>query len=64
MRVIEEQHRRDGATGKQLRECSRKRDFPATKGPAPSTSRWSAQGSRRRFVIQEHDSIPPRASKV
>jgi bifunctional non-homologous end joining protein LigD len=52
--VIEEQNKREGSTSKQLREYNRKRDFSITAEPAATVPRRSAQGSRRRFVIQKH----------
>lgn len=39
---------------KSLREYQRKRDFSKTDEPAPGIPRASAQGSRKRFVIQKH----------
>jgi bifunctional non-homologous end joining protein LigD len=52
--AIEQQNKRVGRTAKQLREYSRKRDFSVTAEPAAAVPRRSAQGSRRRFVIQKH----------
>jgi hypothetical protein len=37
-----------------LREYGKKRDFSKTAEPAPETPRASAQGSKRRFVVQKH----------
>ncbi len=51
--VIQEQNRREGRTSKPLREYSRKRDFSVTAEPAASLPRRSAQGGRRRFVVQK-----------
>jgi bifunctional non-homologous end joining protein LigD len=51
--VIEVENKREGRMRRDLREYSRKRDFSVTVEPAP-TPRRSAQGSRRRFVIQKH----------
>ena len=39
---------------KTLEEYSAKRDFDKTSEPAPELPRRSAQGSRRRFVVQKH----------
>jgi bifunctional non-homologous end joining protein LigD len=39
---------------RQLKEYSRKRDFSHTIEPMPSLPRRSAQGGRRRFVVQKH----------
>lgn len=52
--LIEQQNKRDDRASKHLREYSRKRDFSATAEPAATVPRRSAQGSRRRFVIQKH----------
>jgi bifunctional non-homologous end joining protein LigD len=52
--TIEQQNKRKGIAKKALRNYERKRDFSATTEPATSTPRRSAQGSRRRFVIQKH----------
>jgi bifunctional non-homologous end joining protein LigD len=52
--VIEEQNKRSGRTKRDLREYGRERDFLKTAEPVPSAPRRSAQGSRRRFVIQKH----------
>ncbi len=50
-----------GKTGKprpkqdgSLREYGRKRDFTKTSEPSPRVPRASAQGSKKRFVIQKH----------
>jgi bifunctional non-homologous end joining protein LigD len=37
-----------------LREYAKKRDFSKTAEPSPQTPRASAQGSKRRFVVQKH----------
>jgi bifunctional non-homologous end joining protein LigD len=52
--VIQEENKRAGRASKQLREYGRKRDFSVTAEPAASIPRRSAQGSRRRFVVQKH----------
>ncbi|MBV8830580.1 MAG: non-homologous end-joining DNA ligase [Acidobacteriaceae bacterium] len=52
--AIEIQNRNATRTKRELREYSRKRDFSATGEPAPASPRVSAQGSRRRFVVQKH----------
>jgi bifunctional non-homologous end joining protein LigD len=52
--AIEEQNKRAGRPRRGLREYGRKRDFSATAEPMPTAPRRSAQGSRRRFVIQKH----------
>lgn len=52
--VIEQQNKREDRSGKQLHKYSRKRDFSVTAEPAATVPRRSAQGSRRRFVIQKH----------
>jgi len=52
--AIEVQNKRQGRTPRQLQEYSRKRDFSNTAEPTASVRRASAQGSRRRFVIQKH----------
>lgn len=52
--AIEQQNRREGRTTKNLREYERKRHFSATPEPVASALRRSAQGSRRRFVVQKH----------
>jgi bifunctional non-homologous end joining protein LigD len=52
--VIEEENRGEGRVSKQLREYHRKRDFSVTSEPAPTVPQASAQGSRRRFVVQKH----------
>jgi bifunctional non-homologous end joining protein LigD len=52
--VIEQQNRREGRTRKALREYDHKRDFSVTAEPLASPPRRSAQGSRRRFVVQKH----------
>lgn len=52
--VIEEQNKHEKRANRDLREYGRKRDFSVTAEPAASTPRRSAQGSRRRFVIQKH----------
>ncbi len=52
--IIEEQNKREGRTPKDLREYRRKRDVSATGELAPAAPKRSAQGSRRRFVIQKH----------
>ena len=41
-------------SAKSLREYGAKRDFTKTTEPAPTLPRRSAQGSRRRFVVQKH----------
>lgn len=41
-------------TGAGLREYAKKRDFSKTAEPAPKAPRASAQGSKRRFVVQKH----------
>jgi bifunctional non-homologous end joining protein LigD len=40
--------------GKSLEKYAAKRNFSRTKEPAPAGPRRSAQGSRRRFVVQKH----------
>ncbi len=40
--------------GGSLREYQRKRDFAKTAEPSPRVPRASAQGSKKRFVIQKH----------
>ncbi|HEX4170613.1 MAG TPA: DNA polymerase ligase N-terminal domain-containing protein [Bryobacteraceae bacterium] len=52
--VIQGQNRREGRTQKQLRQYNHKRDFSITAEPVSSAPRRSAQGSRRRFVVQKH----------
>jgi DNA ligase D-like protein (predicted 3'-phosphoesterase)/DNA ligase D-like protein (predicted polymerase) len=52
--IIEEQNKGEGRVRKPLRGYHRKRDFSVTAEPAPSVPQRSAQGSRRRFVIQKH----------
>jgi bifunctional non-homologous end joining protein LigD len=52
--AIQVQNRRGGRNVKELEEYSRNRDFSSTAEPAASVRRPSAQGSRRRFVIQKH----------
>jgi len=52
--VIDQQNKRAGRTAKDLREYRRKRDFSATAEPGTAAPKPSAQGSRRRFVIQKH----------
>lgn len=52
--AIQVQNQRESRTVTQLQEYSRKRNFSATAEPAASIPRSSAQGSRRRFVIQKH----------
>jgi bifunctional non-homologous end joining protein LigD len=52
--AIEVENKREGRTAKQLHEYGRKRNFSATAEPAATVPRPSAQGSRRRFVIQKH----------
>jgi bifunctional non-homologous end joining protein LigD len=52
--AIQLDNKRHGRTVKQLHEYSRKRDFSRTAEPAVSVRRPSAQGSRRRFVVQKH----------
>ncbi len=52
--VIEQQNKRSGRTKRDLHEYGSKRDFSKTAEPAPSAPQRSAQGSRRRFVIQKH----------
>jgi bifunctional non-homologous end joining protein LigD len=52
--AIQVESKREGRTARQLHEYSRKRDFSTTAEPAASVPRPSAQGSRRRFVIQKH----------
>src|ERR1051326_762817 len=37
-----------------LRDYAAKRNFPRTAEPGPSSPHRSAQGSRRRFVVQKH----------
>jgi bifunctional non-homologous end joining protein LigD len=43
-----------GDRSKRLAEYAAKRNFDLTAEPAPQTVRRSAQGSRRRFVVQKH----------
>ncbi|MBV9398781.1 MAG: non-homologous end-joining DNA ligase [Bryobacterales bacterium] len=50
---IEGERRRAGAAPKNLQKYEQKRDFSRTPEPAPLPRR-SAQGGRRRFVIQKH----------
>jgi bifunctional non-homologous end joining protein LigD len=52
--AIQAETKREGRRVKQLHEYARKRDFSATREPATAVPRRSAQGSRRRFVIQKH----------
>ena len=52
--VIGRQTGRTGPNASQLREYAAKRDFAATAEPVPPLPRRSAQGSKRRFVIQKH----------
>ncbi len=52
--AIQVENKREGRMVNHLHEDSRKRDFSATAEPAASIPRPSAQGSRRRFVIQKH----------
>ncbi len=52
--VIQEQNRRNGRAGKRLHQYGAKRDFSMTPEPTASVPRRSAQGSRRRFVVQKH----------
>ncbi|MBV9498472.1 MAG: hypothetical protein JO138_03775 [Acidobacteriaceae bacterium] len=52
--IIVEQNKREGRTRKALRSYDAKRDLSVTAEPAASAPRRSAQGSRRRFVIQKH----------
>jgi bifunctional non-homologous end joining protein LigD len=54
VRAIAEQNRRGGRAQETLRDYGRKRDFSVTAEPAASPPRRSAQGSRRRFVVQKH----------
>jgi bifunctional non-homologous end joining protein LigD len=51
---LEQQTKGTRATNHHLREYGRKRDFGITGEPAPAMPRRSAQGSKRRFVIQKH----------
>jgi bifunctional non-homologous end joining protein LigD len=53
-RIIQKQNKFSGRTKSGLREYGHKRDFSKTAEPAPSAPQRSAQGSRRRFVIQKH----------
>ncbi len=52
--AIQVENKREGRTASHLEEYRRKRDFSTTAEPAASIRRPSAQGSRRRFVIQKH----------
>jgi bifunctional non-homologous end joining protein LigD len=52
--IIEEQNKSEGRVNKGLRQYNRKRDFSVTAEPAPTVPQRSAQGSRRRFVVQKH----------
>jgi bifunctional non-homologous end joining protein LigD len=50
---LQQQTKGIGTTNRQLREYDRKRDFGITAEPPPAPPR-SAQGSKRRFVVQKH----------
>jgi DNA ligase D-like protein (predicted 3'-phosphoesterase) len=52
--AIQDQNKRKGRTQTDLREYERKRDFSVTAEPVSSRPQRSAQGSRRRFVVQKH----------
>ena len=52
--AIEAENKREGRAARQLGEYSRKRDFSTTREPAALVPTPSAQGSRRRFVVQKH----------
>ena len=51
---FEQQQRRKAKSSESLRTYAAKRDFTKTAEPKPAVARRSAQGGRRRFVIQKH----------
>jgi bifunctional non-homologous end joining protein LigD len=53
-RFFAQQEKRKSETSESLRTYEAKRDFTQTAEPKPNAPRRSAQGSRRRFVIQKH----------
>ncbi len=52
--AIQGENKREGRAAQQLHEYTRKRKFSRTGEPAAAVAGPSAQGSRRRFVIQKH----------
>ena len=53
-RFFEHQQKRKSTSSESLSTYAAKRDFTKTAEPKPREPRRSAQGSRRRFVIQKH----------
>lgn len=53
-RFFAQQEKRKSKSSESLKTYAAKRDFTRTAEPEPNAPRRSAQGSRRRFVIQKH----------
>lgn len=53
-RFFEQQQKQKAKSTASLKTYAAKRDFTQTAEPRPTVARRSAQGSRRRFVVQKH----------